>query len=189
MKRAFFAISSCCLVLSTAHALPTIEWGSTQAWGSSEDVFDRFGNAVGGLAAGTSFLVAMYDAKADGGIDPFGSSDDALIASLTVQWNVAPFSGGEGYFYAFVPMDDAAGKKVFTRIFDATTIVSAQFYADFPGMYTFPASYADPEPTSVKFDIGGVSQSDWKAVPEPGASMLILAGLGALFARRLRRQV
>jgi hypothetical protein len=189
MKRVLFVISSCCMALSTAHALPTIEWGSTEAWGSNHDVFDRFGNAVGGLSAGSSFLVAMYDAKADGEIDPFGSSDDTLLASLTVQWDVTPFSGGQGYFYAFVPMDDAAGKKVFTRIFDSTTIVTAQFYADFPGMYTFPLSYADPEPSSVKYDIGGVSQSDWKAVPEPGAGMLILVGLGALFARRLRRQV
>jgi len=147
-------------------------------------------NRAGGTVTATdNWLVQLYIDGGDNAISAYNEGDDLLIASAMI-------SGGnwyqDGYFSgsfstSLSGLTDNGGDKVFSRIFDASSIGAASYYANIDdSLFTITTSST---PATDTYDTGGVVSGDWQAVPEPASVMLLALGGGLTWMLRMKQRM
>lgn len=113
-----------------------------------------------------------------------GNFNAPLYMATVGFWSAggAPGTGGE---LINVP-DPWLGLSVVTRLYNHSNPLLATMYAD-TGTTNLTWQTA-PQQAAMDYLIGPVSQSSWQLIPEPAAAGFVLAGLGALLVRRIRRR-
>lgn len=188
MKKQIWSIVA--LVVATSintYASANLNWHSADANilnNTTVDVVDRFGNTV---TPAENWVIQLLSA-----------ANNAVIftePSIGFGWqngNVdGQFQDNLILDEAYNPNNTPGAPQVYTRIYNASTVGAATWYAQ-TAPTTLSWSYdttAKPPaaPTSADYNFGTVTAGQWVAVPEPSTFALLAAGLAVIGLRRKMR--
>jgi len=180
MKYIMMILACVGMLVLSADAYVDVNWWNTVV------LEDRSGDPV---IAANNWLVQLYRDGGDNAISAHNAGDDILIASAVISggnWYQDEYFSGS-FSTSLSGLTDNGGDKVFSRIFDASSIGSADYYANIDdGLFTIKTS---DTPATDTYDTGGVVSGDWQAVPEPASVLLLALGGGLSWILRRRQRM